>query len=257
MRNSILKKYKSVFIFVTVLFIFISGGLIVSASAQARLVDNAGLLTDSQSSSILSNLNSLSNQYNCDVVIVTENGYEPNIQDRADLLLESYSSNGILLYINMYDRDWAVSTYGSCIDIFSDRRLNTLCDNFLNRLSANDYNGAFNSFISDSGYYLSLGPDVGDKMSMPAKIGLSLGIGLVIALIVTMSWRAKLLPVKLAYNANNYAHDMNITTGNERFIRSAVTKMLIQSSNNSRGGGGSSTHISSSGGMHGGRSGKF
>ena len=121
---------------------------------KINLIDNAGLLTYEQGNSILSNLDRLSEKYECEVVIVTENAEISDIQGRADLLIESYGENGIILYINMYESGWAVSIYGKCVEIFNDSKLDKLTAEILPRLNSGDFNGAFSSFIESCETYL-------------------------------------------------------------------------------------------------------
>ena len=74
--------------------------------------------------------------------------------------------------------------------------------------------------------------------------------------------KSKLKSVKNQVAANAYKKQgsMKVTTKEDRYINSIVTKRLIprdDEEHDHSGGGGSTTHVSSSGRSHGGRSGGF
>ena len=87
-------------------------------------------------------------------------------------------------------------------------------------------------------------------------------IGFVVAFIMAQVKKSKLKSVKNQVAANAYKKQgsMKVTTKEDRYINSIVTKRLIprdDEEHDHSGGGGSTTHVSSSGRSHGGRSGGF
>ena len=83
------------------------------------LVDDAGLLTEEESSALLNKLEDISQKYENEVGIVTVNSLggktaEAYADDYYDYNGYGYGENddGLLLLISMGEREWAISTYG-------------------------------------------------------------------------------------------------------------------------------------------------
>ena len=89
-------------------------------------------------------------------------------------------------------------------------------------------------------------------------IPISLGIGLVIALIAVSVMKSKLKTVRYKAEANSYVRpgSMNITVSRDLFLYRTVAVSPKPKSNGDSDGG-SSTHTSSSGSTHGGGGGSF
>ena len=90
---------------------------------------------------------------------------------------------------------------------------------------------------------------------MVRSLLVSLGVGLLAALIVTGSMKGKLKTVHAQAAASQYVKpgSMNITESREMFLYSQIQRHKRETKKS----GGSSTHTSSSGRTHGGSSGKF
>ena len=93
---------------------------------KPRLVDNADLLTDSEEKDLLKTLDSLSEKWRCNIVILTVQSHDGYIQDFADDYFDyngfgaDYNGSGILFMLSMEDRSWAISTAGDAIYAFTD-----------------------------------------------------------------------------------------------------------------------------------------
>ena len=239
-----------------------------------RLVDDADLLTDSEEQELNTELDEISEKQQCDVVVVTENSLDgKSAQDYADDFFDynGYGQNstrdGILLLISMEARDYAISTRGYAIDVFSDHRLDDMVDHFINDLSSGDYYDAFNTFVNDCDRYISQGVEYHDDNHLNVQnkessfmifgIG-SLAVALVAALVSMQVERAKLKSVKPNRQAMNYVKDngMHLYRSNDIYLYHHITR-TPRPKENSDGGGGSSIHMGSSGASHGGTSGKF
>ena len=85
------------------------------------------------------------------------------------------------------------------------------------------------------------------------------GLGAIIALIVTMSFKSQLTSVKLQAAAQNYVVPGSLAVANRRemFLYRNVTRVRKPEPQESSGGGGSSVSTGSSGTSHGGSGGKF
>ena len=210
----------------------------------AYVVDDAGLLTDSEENSLNETLKEISNRQNCQVVVVTTNSLdgksaEAYAGDYYDY--NGYGKDGILLLVSMEDRDYGISTCGYATEAFSTYAKQ--CDKFLTQ-------------AKEGAAY--------DSSNMPHEplssmwILISFVAGLVIALIIVACMIAKLKSVHMQAAAGNYVKDgsVDISEMRDLYLYSNITKRARPKNDNNNGGG-SSTHISSSGETHGGTSGKF
>lgn len=245
---------------------------------QPRLVDDAGLLSQSERYSLVEKLNSISEKRQLDVVVVTNDSLGGKSVDAfADDFFDyngyGYGENddGILLLLSMDTREWAISTYGSAISIFTDSTQQAISDNFLPYLSDGDYFGGFTRFaeLCDSAVedYYENGSHSGGKQPFGFLVafGGSLLVGLAVGALVAFSLKSQLTSVKPQAAATAYAKQgsMKVTERTDLFLyhnitRVAKPKETSSSSGGSRSGGGhSTTHVSSSGRTHGGSHGKF
>lgn len=107
-----------------------------------RLVDKADVLTDEEEEKLLNKLNKISEEEEVDVVVLTvKNEAGDDITAFAD---DYYDYNyygfgdegdGIILVLDYGTRDWAISTKGKGIDIFTDAGQKYMTDKFLPYLS--------------------------------------------------------------------------------------------------------------------------
>ncbi len=254
---------------ITVPMVTLSAG---ATSDQPRLIDLADLLSDDEEEALLEKLDDTSEEYECDVVIVTLeslDGYHSS-QAAADDIFDysgygfGSSYDGILLLVSIEDRDWAISTTGYGIEVFTDAGLEYMEGEFKPYLSDNEFYEAFDCFADLCDKFLLKAEegkpyDVNNMPISPLKwyyIPVAIIIGAVISLIVANIMKASLTSVRPQKSAANYVRNgsMRVTNQNETYLYNNVTRTKIESSSSS---GGSSTHRSSSGRSHGGRSGKF
>ena len=125
----------------------------LAAAHDPRLVDDANLLTSEEQSDLEQKLDTISEELQFEVVIVTTNtlgGKTPTAyaQDYYDYNNYGYGSNhdGILLLISMEDRDWEIVTTGYGITAFTDAGQRWIMDRVLDDLSNGDYAWAFDTF---------------------------------------------------------------------------------------------------------------
>jgi len=119
-----------------------------------RLVDAAGLLTEEQAERLTEKLDEVSERQNFDVIIVTVDslgGYTAT--EYADDTFDyngfgmGETKDGILLLISMEERDWAISTHGYGITVFTDAGLEYMVDNFIGYISNGDYYESLYKYI--------------------------------------------------------------------------------------------------------------
>ena len=256
-----MKKLTSIFLAICLLSV-----LCLPANATAaRLTDEADLLTSSEAAALEAKLDEISTRQGVDIVIVTvesTEGEEP--RDFADDWFDynDYGLDGILLLVSMEDSDWYVSTSGYGITAITDAGLEYISDRFVPHLSDGEYMEAFETFadLCDSFITQAKTGDPYDSHNLPKEpfnvvlnLLICLGIGLVVALIVTGKMCSDLVTVRQQVKADNYVipGSLQLTNSRDLFLYSQVTKTERPKS------GGSSTHTSSSGRTHGGGGGKF
>ena len=246
--------------------------LFTSVYAQAkvpRLVDNADVLTDSEEKSLLAKLNEISERQQIDVIIVTTYNAEYNTitQFADDYNGSNFGDDGdsILLAMDFGKRDWAISTKGKAISIFTDAGQKYMTDKFLPYLSDGDaykgfetYANLCDKFIEQ--YKTGSAYDVGNlpkERNMVFLIGASVIPALLLALAVCYGMTSQLKTVRRQYAADNYElnNSFYVNTAEDFFLYKRLSRTRRESSSSS--GGGSSTHTSSSGSTHGGSHGSF
>ena len=234
-----------------------------------RLVDKADVLTDSEEKSLLAKLNEISERQQIDVIIVTTYNAEYNtITQFADDYNGSNfgdDGDGILLAMDFGKRDWAISTKGKAISIFTDAGQKYMTDKFLPYLSDGDaykgfetYANLCDKFIEQ--YKTGSAYDVGNlpkERNMVFLIGASVIPALLLALAVCYGMTSQLKTVRKQYAADNYElnNSFYVNTAEDFFLYKRLSRTRRESSSSS--GGGSSTHTSSSGSTHGGSHGSF
>ena len=271
-----MKMKKHIFSILLALILCVAAAMPAFAKADMpRLVDNAGLLTDTEQSGLLEKLDEISERQQMDVVVVTVDTLDGKTP--ADYADDFYDDNGygfgaeydgILLLVSMEDHDWKISTCGFGITAITDDGIDYISDKFLTCLKDGDYAGAFTTYAELCDEFITQAktgqPYDGDHMpkapfNTVKCLLIAMGIGLVIALIVTGSMKGKLKSVRRQAAAGSYvkANSMHVTESRDMFLYNTVTRTEKPKSSGSSSSGGSSTHTSSSGRTHGGGGGKF
>lgn len=255
---------------ISILFVFIICVISVMpayAESMPRLVDDADLLTDGEETTLLSKLDEISQRQKMDIVVVTTNTLEGKTpQAYADDFFDynGYSDDGVLFLVSMEDRDWHISTTGYGITAITDAGLDYISEKFLTDLSDGYYADAFHTYADYCDSFITQARtgepyDVGTLPKDPFNPGMtliiSLGIGLVIALIATGVMKGQLKSVRAKSEATEYVKSgsMRVSESNEYFLYRNVSRIKKPEPSS----GGSSTHTSSSGTSHGGGGGKF
>lgn len=205
--------------------------------------------------------------------------------------------DGMIFVIGMNEREFATSTCGSGIYFFGDYTLDNIHDNIMSYLSNGEYYKAFDEYLNQVSFVLYSAYEEKDVVSddyvpVPVINGnydesiyiyddeiekdagfyvtfevIAILISLLIGFIVVSIMKSPMKNVGLKKDADAYTgtDDLNLTRRIDNFLYSNVSKTRIETNNNSFrpgsgssfGGGHSTTRTSSSGTMHGGRSGKF
>ena len=284
-------------------FLWIMCGLLLiatplsAAASGPQIIDDAGLLTDSQIYELEQRANDLANRYGMDVVILTvESIHGEFVQTYAD---DYYDQNGygigpdysgLLLLLSMEYRDWAISTCGEAIYAFTDYGIQDVFSQISGYLSQEMYYLAFSTYLDAvegymeayqngmpldgfAGEYYGPGsfenatpediiyyPGVKGTSWYAKKIILALAIGAVVAGIVLLVMRSKMNTATAQHGASSYMLKNTYRVGLQQdiFLYSQLRKVRKSENSSSGGhGGGSSVHHSSGGRSHGGGHGKF
>ena len=232
-----------------------------------RIIDEGDLLTDSQEAALRSELDRLSLQYNCDIVIVTAsslNGltsmeYADDYFDYNHYGLGSNNS-GILMLVCLEERAYWFSTCGDAITMFSDKTIDYMRDLIPDYLTDGDYYGAFEKYIEMSDTVIGSYVNDGKIYTRPRKLSathvlISIALGVGVAFIIMSIKKSKMKTVRMKQEADSYVRSgsMQLTDCRDTFLYSKVDRTRRETESSS----GSSTHTSSSGESHGGGGGSF
>ncbi len=259
---------KRIFALLMTLVLCLSFALPASATKveKRHMADNAELLTDSQRQQLQDTLRQLSAKHKMDIVIVTVDSLEGKsptsyADDYFDYNGYGWGDrfSGILLLISTEDRDWAISTCGYAMEVFTDDGLDYIAGKIIPALSDGDYADAFAEFASLCDTFLvqaSTGEPF-DNNTLPKEpfsllwIPGSLVIGLVIGWIVVAILKNQLKSVRSQSAARDYLRQgsLQLRVCSDLFLYRTVRKTPKPKNN--------SSHRSSSGRSHGGASGKF
>ncbi len=259
---------------IVIVFMMILICIPLDAKANAQLkkvVDKASLFSSDEIMSLENRIEDISGRYGMDIVIVTTDDVEgKSSRDYADDFFdyEGYGlgddKSGILMLINMEDREVYLSTAGKGINYFTDNRIESILDDVYLHLSDGDYFKGAEAFLSSSESFLDSGipsnqyivDENGNKVEssndMAERVGISILIGLIVSSavcgIVIFNYRK---PTAVAEESYIDRNSIKFTKRSDRFITSHTTSRKIPKNNNSPGGP-STTHTSSSGNSHGG-----
>ena len=241
------------------------------------LVDEAGLLSEEESSTLINKLEEISQRQKNEVAVVTVNSLEGKT---AEAYADDYydyngygygeKDHGLLLLVSMGEREWAVTTYGYCHTVaFTDAGLDYISSEFRRKLSSGEYAKAFDCFADLCDDFLTQAatgePYDVDNMPKGKVSPFWLYTDLVVAFFISFGIvkgkSRNLKSVKKQESAKAYERrgSLSLRRSTDSFVNRIVTQKTIRNEKNSSSGssGGSSSHISSSGRSHGGTSGKF
>ncbi len=290
-------------IFALFLSIFMVCILPICVSAERILplvVDDAELLAEWEEDALNDTLALLTDSRQIEIAVVTVNSTAgKSARDYADDFYDyngyGYGDNddGVLLLVDMGNREWWITTHGLGQTYLSDYALYMIEEAFLNQLSDGNYYAAFSAFANacdeyigyaisgeayyDDNYYGDYGgavtsyvddyyyDDSSDESDIVGTIGISLVGGFFISLMVVLGMKKGMTTVHAVHNAASYMVDgsLSLRSQGDRYLYSNTVRTPRNTNNSSSGRsggsyrGGSSSHRSSSGRSHGGRGGRF
>lgn len=253
----------------------------------ARVFDSGNLLTDSEERAITEAIADFQASTEMDFVVVTSTAEHDDAsqQQIADnfFLRGNFGlgeeKDGILYYIDMYERMHYIATHGRMIDYMTDERIDDAISTCGPYLTRGDYTGAVQKMMSMVKGYINSGIPEGQyrydvvtgqiltarhKALTSGEIAVSAiiaaAIGLIITMIVRSRYKLKGSTYEYDYRTNS---SVDITDSTDDYIRTTTTRTRKAESNGGGsggggfgGGGGSGVH-SSGGSSFGGGGGKF
>lgn len=249
-----------------------SAGITVDANATYRqVVDEAGLLNDSEKTALENKLKEISERQQFDVVVVTTRDLqgktaEAFADDFYDYNGYGYgaSHDGCVLLMDMGNRYMHISTTGYGIKALTDEGIEYITDEIYTYAKKDDWAGSFNCYADKVDEFVTEAKtgkpyDVGHMprhRKTAGEILKGLAISLVVGLIVAFILMKKVKgdyekAVRYKANASDYlvSGSLQMTGAYDNFMYSNVTSRRIETESSS---GGSSTHTGSSGTSHGG-----
>ena len=209
--------------------------------------DEAELLNETEVAQLNSKLESISKKYKAEIRVVTLSSMDGgDIDEFLEYLYDEsgfgYGENhdGVLLVVCMDPREYRILSNGFAGEAITSGDIDAIGEAFKFDLSDGNYADAFDTFADKCEYYLD-GHINGFPFNTGKNLLICLGIGLVVALIVTGIWKSQLKSVRKQSAANAYvkAGTMQITQSGDFFMYRNVTKTQKQSSSSSGSSGSS------------------
>ncbi|WP_243154826.1 TPM domain-containing protein [Clostridium thermarum] len=261
-----------------IFFAVFLGQTTVKAVSSKNIIDDLDYLTDSEILTLQSDIDNIIADYNLEaVVVITDETEGKSSRDFADDFYDyggygvdgDYS--GLLMLINMAQREVWISTTGRAIDIFTDSRISTMVKNVTTSLSKGSYYEACTTFIRDVKSYAKMGVPAGQHRVDEESVDnstyfqrvlrlmksfyvylIAIAVALIATLIASSSSEGK-----VTINSGTYeeAGSFELSASRDDFIRESTTRTVIETNTNSSSN--STTHRGSSGRSHGGGGGGF
>lgn len=139
---------KILWVFIPLLILSLS---VLSVSASAQYVyDNADLLTEEEETYLNYLAAAEGDKYSISIVILTENGIGNT--DPMDYAADFYDygefdTDGVVMFLDMSERDWRIVNSGSLIDIIGDYELDYIAEYVIPWFSDGDYKTGFEQYI--------------------------------------------------------------------------------------------------------------
>ena len=259
------------------------------------VLDNAGILTESQRSTLETRAAELSEEHGCKLYIVTvkdHSEFNPDVYEAAKGIYNFYDlgygegKDGVLLLLSMNERDYSFVGHGDKGETICGYESSWLVeDEFLDDFRRDDWYGGFSDYLEacdrqltklEKGEDITEGADIivgpngqeyhsynapGEPTRMPtgAKLGIGIGAPCLIALAICSTFKAQMKTAKEKTTAEEYVvpGSAALRVRDDRFINRTETRVPIQTHSSSGRGGSSGGSSFHSGGGFSGRSGKF
>lgn len=243
-------KIRIISVLFVILACFVFNLSVLAAEDMSKLVDNADLLTESEKVALMDRLDSVSGEYQVDIVIATVEtlgGYTPDtyIENFYDYNNYGYGENrdGVMLLVAMDEREYRILSNGLGADAISSQDIESIGDTIAPYLTDGDYEDAFNIFIDECEYQID-GEINGFPFAFFKNLMISLAIGFAVAFLITGYMRSKLKSVKKQVAASEYTKQgsMQVTSANEFYLYRVVDRRR-KANNSTSGSSGPSRNV--------------
>lgn len=224
-----------------------------------RVYDFAELLSDSERENIEEKISDASEQSGLDIVVLTVNQmFGKTDREMADdfydngqfgFELEGKEDSGILLLIDMENRQLYISTAGTGIDYVTDDDWKEILNDIRDYATDGDYVQVCETYIDDVIFYAKWANSTFFTMFQSLTVDLIIGVVIagIVVLVLRFSGKSEKTVSRETYRAPG---GIQLASKEDRFIRRATTSRKIEQ--NTQSSSGSSVHKSSSGKTHGG-----
>ena len=237
------------------IILLLAASLTVTAFASGgspKIVDNADILTDYEESKLETIAQSLANEYDMDVVILTEDSIGlKNITDYADDYFDykgygiGPKHSGVLLLLDMEEREWAISTCGDTINALTDYGQEQIMDEVLEYLGDDEYYDGFRTYLDLLDEYFEAyenGDPIDKKRDLfdiVFDLIVALGIGAVAGFITITVMKSGMKTAKPQRGAQSYVRQDSFKLNKQRdmFLYTNTTRTRRQSSSSGGGSG--------------------
>lgn len=273
--NTIQKKFAG--FFAVVLVTVAMSASLVYASEQGHVYDDGELLSDTEISELATLVESLEEKTGWEIFAVsTTDAGGKSAMAYADDFFDTHTdvdADGVVVLIDMDNREIYVSTCGEAIRYLTDDRIENVLDEGFAYVGDGEYAACYTAMLSKISYYYGYGipsnqynydTETGAISRYRSLTFTEIGMALIVAILagggfgffIKAKYQMKLNLDKYDYHKNG---TVALSHSEDRFINETHTKHRIQSSSSGSGGssGRSSTHHSSGGRSHGGGGRKF
>lgn len=228
-------------------------------SEEQKVYDSADLFTEAQESTLQSKCIKIAKAKKVDISIVTTNNTEGMTSEKyADYFYlhhnfgyEKENGTGMLLLIDMQNREIWIATSGEAIRYFTDKRIQSIVEEITPDMSQGNYVNGAELYLKDVEQYMgvSANPLIRAVKNVFVQLLAALFLGGMALLIMLSGQRSK-----VTINDRTYLKDHQIQIHNQQdlYIRTTTVTRKIETNK----GGGSTTH-STGGNTFGGGGGKF
>ncbi len=260
---------KRILTFLAVIFTLTASLQLTVLAYNTPVTDEVGYLTRDEINALNSYLEQVRSEYGMDVVVyIEQSAGSDNVLLRADDIYDyrgygaGENRDGIMMYISMYPRKYTFSTCGEGIRVFNDAAIERLTEVTGEYLRAGDYYDAVAAYAEEAysmltaaanGEVYGYGEGAADDYTKPVAWGLAGIIPLIVAALTTHARGKGMNTAQYNNSAAGYVNgSLNLTTSNDLFLYSSITRTPRMQNTPRSGGGMSTTHTSSGGTTHGG-----
>ena len=262
-----------------VLAVILWSGAGVFASQVGNVYDDAELLTDRERNALNNEITALTEETGWNIyAVTTDDAQGKSAMAYADDFFDEHSpeqEDGVVLLIDMDNREIWLSTCGIAIRYLTDARIDAILDDAYTDVSNGRYGDCLGTMLDGVAKYYDAGIPGGqynydeetgaisvyrtiEPFEFVVAILLAIASGVAVYLVVSAKYRMKIGTYQYAYRENS---DVRLRVREDRFVNQTTTHRRIPQQTSSGGGshssGRSTTHRSSSGRSHGGGGRRF